>query len=68
MFAKIGLVWVGNPVGKTVGKTVGERFGSLKTVFKPFWNSLVSIDGYVPNRFQNRSQTVLEQFENGFPL
>ena len=56
MFAKIGLVWVGNPVGDSVGDPVGrtvgerfetvlERFGSFKTVFKPFQNSLAPIDG-----------------------
>ena len=54
MFAKIGLVLVGNPVGDPVGKTVGERFGSLKTVFKT-----------VLKLFRNCSGTVLELFENG---
>ena len=37
MFAKIGLVLVGNPVGDPVWERLEN--GLRETVFKPFWNS-----------------------------
>ena len=38
MFAKIGLVLVGNPVGDPVGDPVWERFGNGLEVLKLFFN------------------------------